>query len=122
MIGCGHRNDELKEHLQVASLAEPTESGCSLKVSLLQKLQHGSFFFVTAYDLNKSGKKGEIRWRSRQFPIYYPSCLNPKIGFKQEGEILQLKPFEFLVSYNIVIWGPQRETGGIALSLSTVPI
>ena len=79
--------------MNVASLSEPTESECSLKVGLLKKQQiHGNYFILKAYDLSKSDQKVP-RWQSNQFPIYLPNCMNPKIGFGQEGEFSRYEHF-----------------------------
>ena len=87
--GCGKKSDyRLTEYINIASLAEPTKSECSLKIGLFEETHHKDFTFI-AWDLVKTDENLYIkseRWHSQEFRIYNPNCTNPTTSFDQEGE------------------------------------
>ena len=92
--GCGNLTDYkllTENYIKISSLAEPTTSECSLKISLFENEDFAEFYLI-AEDLRPINRNQSIgkfqRWRSEEFRIYYPNCVNPKTDMKNEGELI----------------------------------
>ena len=92
--GCHNITDYrllLENYIKISSLKEPTDSECSLKISLFEKEDFAEFH-IRASDY-RPGRNGESviskfqRWQSEEFRIYYPNCVNPKTDMRNEGEL-----------------------------------
>jgi hypothetical protein len=91
--GCGNLTDYkllTENYIKISSLAEPSTYECSLKISLFENEDFAEFY-LRAEDLRPINKNLSIgkfqRWRSEEFRIYYPNCVNPKTDMKNEGEL-----------------------------------
>ena len=91
--GCGNLTDYsllFENYIKISSLVEPTTSECSLKMSLFENEDFAEFY-LRAEDLRPINSNKSIgrfqRWRSEEFRIYYPNCVNPKTDMKNEGEL-----------------------------------